>query len=69
MFFDSSIRGLSLGAPVEFKGIKVGSVLDVRLEFDKGSTSFRIPVLIEIEPQRIIERGIQDEGTLSLIHI
>lgn len=63
MFFDSSIRGLSLGAPVEFKGIKVGSVLDVRLEFDKGSTSFRIPVLIEIEPQRIIERGIQDEGT------
>jgi len=63
MFFDSSIRGLSLGAPVEFKGIKVGSVLDVRLEFDKGSTSFLIPVLIEIEPQRIIERGIQDEGT------
>ncbi len=62
MFFDSSIRGLNLGAPVEFKGIKIGSVLDVRLEFDRGSTSFRIPVLIEIEPQRIIERGIQGEG-------
>ena len=61
LFFNSSIRGLSLGAPVEFKGIKVGSVLDVRLEFDRGSTSFRIPVLIEIEPQRIIERGIQGE--------
>jgi paraquat-inducible protein B len=57
MFFESSIRGLNLGAPVEFKGIKVGTVLDVRLEFDSGSTSFRIPVLIEIEPQRIIERG------------
>ncbi|MFT4579464.1 MAG: paraquat-inducible protein B [Nitrospinales bacterium] len=60
MFFDSSIRGLNLGAPVEFKGIKVGTVLDVRLEFDGGSTSFRIPVLIEIEPQRIIERGNQE---------
>ena len=60
MFFDSSIRGLNLGAPVEFKGIKVGTVLDVRLEFDSGSTSFRIPVLIEIEPQRIIERGNQE---------
>jgi paraquat-inducible protein B len=57
IFFNSSIRGLSIGAPVEFKGIKVGSVLDVRLEFDRGSTTFRIPVLIEIEPQRIIERG------------
>jgi paraquat-inducible protein B len=65
LFFNSSIRGLSLGAPVEFKGIKVGSVLDVRLEFDRGSTSFRIPVLIEIEPQRIIERGIQGEDASS----
>lgn len=62
IFFDSSIRGLSLGAPVEFKGIKVGSVLDVRLEFDRGSTSFRIPVLIELEPQRIIERGNKEVG-------
>ena len=61
MFFDSSIRGLNLGAPVEFKGIKVGSVLDVRLEFDSDSSSFLIPVLIEIEPQRIIERGVDGE--------
>lgn len=63
MFFDSSVRGLSIGAPVEFKGIKVGSVLDVRLEFDSEDTSFRIPVLIEIELQRIVERGNEDEET------
>ncbi|HIF50598.1 MAG TPA: MCE family protein [Thiotrichaceae bacterium] len=63
MFFDSSVRGLSLGAPVEFKGIKVGSVLDVRLEFDKEDTTFRIPVLIEIELQRIIERGSEDTSS------
>jgi paraquat-inducible protein B len=65
IFFDSSIRGLSLGAPVEFKGIKVGSVLDVRLEFDRGSTSFRIPVLIELEPQRIVVRGNKEAGASS----
>jgi len=58
LFFKESIRGLNVGAPVEFKGIKVGSVVDVRLEFDKRDSSFRIPVLIEIEPQRIIEREI-----------
>ncbi len=63
MFFDSSVRGLSIGAPVEFKGIKVGSVLDVRLEFDSEDTSFRIPVLIEIELQRIIERGNEDASS------
>jgi paraquat-inducible protein B len=66
MFFDSSIRGLNLGAPVEFKGIKVGSVVDVRLEFNSKDTTFRIPVLIEIEPQRIVERGNLDEGSSYL---
>lgn len=56
LFFEGSIRGLNIGAPVEFKGIKVGSVVDVRLEFDSRNTSFRIPVLIEIEPERVITR-------------
>ena len=57
LFFDGSVRGLNVGAPVEFKGIKVGSVKDIRLEFDSSDTTFRIPVLIEIEPERIIELG------------
>ncbi len=60
MFFEGSVRGLNIGAPVDFNGIKVGTVLDVRLEFDSENTAFRIPVLIEIEPERIIERGNQE---------
>jgi len=57
LFFQGSVRGLNEGSPVEFKGIKVGSVVDVRLEFDSSDFSFRTPVLIEIEPERIVERG------------
>jgi len=57
LFFAGSVRGLNLGAPVEFKGIKVGEVVDVRLEFDPADTSFRIPVLVEIEPERVIARN------------
>jgi len=57
MYFGGSVRGLSIGAPVEFKGIKIGEVVDVRLEFNPGDTSFRIPVLVEIEPQRVVARG------------
>ncbi|MBN2125079.1 MAG: MCE family protein [Deltaproteobacteria bacterium] len=60
LFFEGSVRGLQPGAPVEFKGIKVGSVKDVRLEFNSRDTSFRIPVLIELEPQRIVETGGTD---------
>lgn len=57
MFFEDSVRGLTAGAPVEFKGIKVGSVIDVRLEYDEPSTAFRIPVVVELEPERIVARG------------
>jgi paraquat-inducible protein B len=57
LYFEDSVRGLTVGAPVEFKGIKVGSVVDVRLEYDEGNSAFRIPVVIELEPERIVERG------------
>jgi len=63
MFFQGSVRGLNVGAPVDFNGIKVGSVLDVRLEFDIENAEFLIPVLIEIEPERIIGRGNQEVVT------
>jgi paraquat-inducible protein B len=52
-YFDGSVRGLSVDAPVEFRGIKVGSVVDVKMEFDRSEMAFRIPVLIEMEPGRI----------------
>ncbi len=64
-YFDSSVRGLNIGAPVEFKGIKIGSVKDVRLEFNSSDTSFRIPVLLEIEPGRIIDRSVDVINTES----
>jgi paraquat-inducible protein B len=56
MYFNGSVRGLSPGAPLEFKGIRIGNVLDVKLEFNPDDTSFRIPVLVEIEPDRIVDR-------------
>jgi paraquat-inducible protein B len=55
LFFEGSVRGLQAGAPVEFRGIKVGAVKDVRLEFNSHDASFRIPILIELEPERIID--------------
>jgi paraquat-inducible protein B len=54
-YFDGSVRGLSVGAPVEFQGIKVGTVLDFKLEYDSADMTFRIPVLFAIEPERIVQ--------------
>lgn len=59
LFFEDSVRGLSIGAPVEFKGIKVGAVTDLRLEYDERTAAFRIPVTVELEPERIADHGDQ----------
>jgi paraquat-inducible protein B len=53
LYFNQSVRGLSAGAPVEIKGIKIGEVVNVELQFDLRTEDFRIPVLIMIEPERI----------------
>ena len=57
LYFVGSVRGLSPGAPIEFKGIKIGSVVDVRLEADRKIGTYRIPVLIDLEPERMMVTG------------
>ena len=59
LHFKGSVGGLSVGAPVTFKGIKLGKVLDIKLEFDNEVMAFRIPVEIEIEPERMTMTGKQ----------
>lgn len=53
IFFDQSVRGLSIGAPVELHGIKIGEVVSLDLEFDVKRKDFRVPVRVVIEPERI----------------
>lgn len=57
--FDGSVRGLEVGAPVEFRGIKVGEVTDVSLRFDAKNERILIPVTIEIERDRIVPGGVK----------
>lgn len=51
-YFEGSVGGLSVGAPVVFKGVKIGSVTDVVLRVDANKQTFSIPVYIEIEPDK-----------------
>jgi paraquat-inducible protein B len=54
--FDGSVRGLNIGAPVEFRGIKVGSVIDIAAKWDPETLTVDIPVVIELEPERFASR-------------
>jgi paraquat-inducible protein B len=60
VYFEDSVRGLNPGAPVEFKGMRVGTVKDVQLQIDPAKDRVRIPVTIEIEPERITITGDTD---------
>jgi paraquat-inducible protein B len=53
VFFDRSVGGLAAGAPVEFRGIKIGEVVDLTLTYDFDKNELQIPVVIEIEPERL----------------
>ena len=55
--FTGSVRGLAVGAPVEFRGIKLGQVTDIKLQVDIDDAKVRIPVLVEIEPDRVEKIG------------
>lgn len=60
MFFNDSIRGLQPGAPVEFRGIRLGTVAQVPYSVpgwnQSLNTDYRIPVLVRIEPDRFVKR-------------
>ena len=51
--FDQALRGLKVGAPVEFLGIEFGRVVSVNLDFDPKKRSFPVNVGIVIYPQRL----------------
>ena len=56
LYFGGSVDGLNVGSPVRFKGVEIGSVTSIRL--DLGDEA-RIPVWIEIDNRRIIDRAGQ----------
>ncbi|WP_445673014.1 PqiB family protein [Pseudomonas inefficax] len=51
--FDQSMRGLSTGAPVEFKGVEFGKVTSVTLDYDARKQAFPVVVDAVIYPQRL----------------
>lgn len=70
LYFEDSLKGLDVGAPVRFLGVKVGSVTGIELVFDIKSLSFRTPVFIEVDPDRItlMDYGKENERILGSIN-
>ncbi|MDN3920645.1 MlaD family protein [Roseateles violae] len=71
MYFGGSIYGLQVGAPVVFRGVRMGSVSSIGLVYDKASDSFSIPVRADLEPEAIRglagANGHDQRGALSAL--
>jgi paraquat-inducible protein B len=50
--FTGSVAGLEPGAPVTFRGMKIGVVESLELEINTTDYSVRVPVVVEIQPER-----------------
>jgi paraquat-inducible protein B len=58
----TSLSGLDIGSPLTFRGVKIGSVTDVIIQYDIDNQRLMIPVYVEMELNRIqIVSGQQNE--------
>jgi paraquat-inducible protein B len=58
LFFESDVKGLQVGSPVNFRGVRVGKVESMSITYFKGSQEFRIPVIIGIDDSRVGIDGV-----------
>jgi paraquat-inducible protein B len=60
LYFDGTVNGLHIGAPVKFKGVEIGSVKNILLQLDQNMQVNKIPVIIEIDLKKMTSRGASD---------
>jgi paraquat-inducible protein B len=63
--FGESARGLLPGAPVDFRGVEIGEVADVRLDIDPDTHTIVIPVDVSIYPERFRMRSRQERPVMQ----
>jgi paraquat-inducible protein B len=54
LYFKGSVKGLNVGSPVTFRGVNIGTVINIQLVMGESGSDIRIPVTIEINPANFI---------------
>ncbi len=61
IYFENAIKGLTVGAPVTFKGVPIGRVAGLQVHYSKETGQTEIPVLIDIDPSKMVTAE-EDDG-------
>lgn len=67
VYFGDSIKGLTIGSPVTFKGVVVGRVARLTVRYIKETGRTEIPVLIDLDPNKVVTPNDEEEAT-KLLH-
>ena len=66
LLFKESVRGLTQGAPVEFRGIPIGEVASIRAQIDLKTFEYSVPVTIRLDPTRLGVRVVDTAAGADL---
>jgi len=61
VYFDGSLQGLNVGAPVAYRGITIGQIKEIQLDIDTDTYQISIPVLISLVPDKVIKMEGKDK--------
>jgi paraquat-inducible protein B len=61
MVFDSSVKGLKIGAPVAFRGVQIGQVTNIELLMDAQTYDVMMPVYVDLNTNIIKKIGTKQE--------
>jgi paraquat-inducible protein B len=65
LLFPGSVRGLNSEASVEFRGIRVGTVVGASFKYFPGDPEHRVPVLIKIDPNLLLDQTENNTNTAN----
>jgi paraquat-inducible protein B len=62
LYFKGSVKGLSIGSPVNFRGVNIGTVTNIQLVMGMSKADIKIPVTIEINPANFLRSDAMIKG-------
>ncbi|OPX92932.1 MAG: Paraquat-inducible protein B [Syntrophorhabdus sp. PtaU1.Bin002] len=66
MFFEGSVKGLAIGAPVDFRGVKIGTVTEIKMMYNPKDLSIIIPVYIELGQGEVEVAGVRPRDLVKM---
>ena len=69
MFFEGSVKGLSVGAPVKFRGVDIGEVKKIELTINPDNLEFYVPVYVQVFRNRISILGGKRVGQFDNVKV